>query len=244
MEESKCATQGTALVGVDENIVNALDHFKSKYAESIGKIAVANGFACVTDGRIAIRVKLAGDVKDEIPQNFPADRLLWIVSSADSETRWRSLDAEVYDRMKSDFLESFREAERRERSNASDRYKRLECPSCGEDVWLDTYEDKLGKEDDLEKYEPMRFCDVHYPVRFNFGNAELDINFGYVVMVVLAFGQDVLVSCVKDGNGQEMLAFSSEKWNMKGVLMPMRKDGTYKGKVKMSEVANAADRTA
>lgn len=235
MSEQNGETIGrTAFLQVSDK----LRHFVAEYHKTLSKVCVKAGCAYVSDGRIAIRWQFTKpeNVKDDVPKGYPLDSMTKIIAEAETAERWHRIEMPYYRAAEKPFLEEFNEERAKSEREYRDRYKRTVCPCCSEDLWWDTWIDKLVKEDDKEVASTMKPKDHQFPVVLVFGEdseKKMLVNFGYLLTIVMALGNDILfgMETCKISDTPKLL-FRSKDWSIEGVLMPLHvsSDFDLKGK--------------
>lgn len=214
---------------------NRLRHFVDwDEIRSISKICVKDGCAYATDGRVAVRWRFAdcGDAENDEPDNYPTDRVDSIIGEGKNLPCWYRIDMTHYGREKTPFLEKYENERAKDQREASERYKLVQCPSCGDYLYWDTWEDKLVEDSELEVAPPLNPRDMVFPVSLVFAGdcqERILVNFGYLLTIVMALGEDILfcVNNKKDlGQDVQRLFFRSADGSVNGVLMPLRVDGS------------------
>ena len=229
-------TEQTALL----RVCNNLRHFAaSEERKTLRKVCVKAGCAYVSDGRIAVKWQFAKpeDVEDDVPEGYPLDSMQNILSAAGSAPSWHKIEMPYYRAAEKLFLEEFNKERAKSNREYRDRYKRVTCPCCNEDLYWDTWDDgKLVKEDEKEVESPMKPRDHQFPVVLVFGEESKEkmiVNFGYLLTIVMALGADILFGMESCRNGgTPKLLFRSKDGSVEGVLMPLHvvDDFDLKGK--------------
>lgn len=235
-EQNGETTEQTALLQVSDK----LRHFAaSKERKTLSKVCVKAGCAYVSDGRIAVKWQFAKpeDVEDDVPEGYPLDSMQNILSATGSAPGWHKIEMVCYRSVEKLFLEEFKKERIKSEREYRDRYTRVTCPCCNEDLYWDTWDcGKLVKEDEKEVASPMKPRDHQFPVVLAFGEEsqkKMLVNFGYLLTIVTALGDDILfgMESVKSGDTPKLL-FRSKDGSIEGVLMPLRVVGDFdlKGK--------------
>ena len=227
-EENIETTEQTALL----RVCDSLRHLAAPpERRTLGKICVKAGCAYVTDGRVAVKWQFAapGAVEDDIPDGYPLDSMTKIIAEAGPAERWHKIEMPYYRAAEKPFLEEFSKERAKSEREASDRYKQVVCPQCNEDLYWDTWSEKLVNEYDMEVVSPMKPRDHLFPVVLVFGEGfekKMIVNFGYLLTIVMALGDDILfgMESVKNGDTSKLL-FKSKDGSIEGVLMPLRAVG-------------------
>lgn len=198
--------------------------FKCKdESRSISTVAVKDGVAYATDGKIVVSDRLdedCEDVTDGHKKAFPIEAVLYFASQAEKAERWYAIGCDILKSLEDAFAEKFRSERILNDREYADRYKRVVCPSCGEDLWWDKWDDALVE--DPEPKSSVEILDVQLPVRISFGNESMDVNFAYLFLLRKLFG-DVLISRVyAERNHHYLLGFRTSDWRTRGVIMPFQ----------------------
>lgn len=207
-----------------EEAKEKLAHFKIRDGSStcLAEVRPNGNFAYASDGRIAFRASVDHEV-DKDSDSFPFKQIDELVQCVDGASQWMAMDREKFMEVGKLFLQALRDYEVEQRRDIRERYKRCNCPRCGEDLYWDNDCDKLVEQKDLEQvdHNPIN---VDFPVRLNLQDGMyLDVAFGYLYLIVKAFGKEVLFSheIVKEGDISPLLVKTSDG-AVKGVLMPLR----------------------
>lgn len=224
-EQNGETAEQTAILQVSDK----LRHFAaSKERKTLSKVCVKAGCAYVSDGRIAVKWQFAKpeDVEDDVPEGYPLDRMTKIIAGAGSAESWHRIEMPYYRAAEKPFLEEFSKERAKSEREDRDRYKQAMCPCCNEDLYWDTWADKLVKEDEKEAESPMKPRDHYFPVVLVFGEGsekKMLVNFGYLLTIVMALGYDLLFGMESCKNGDKpKLLFRSKDGSVEGVLMPLR----------------------
>ena len=203
-----------------------LAHFASRDVnrKGINKVRTLGKMAYATDGRIAFRASLDSEQEPTV-DGFPVKAIDEFAECVDavSDKDWMAMDWDKFMKVGEKFLEALRAYEVEQRANIRERYRRVECPCCGADVYWDSEMDQLVELEDVEEvdYSPSH---VDFPVRLNLQDGMfLDVAFGYLYLIRKAFGEEVLFSCeiVKNGDIARLL-MKAKNGEVKGVMMPLR----------------------
>jgi hypothetical protein len=204
-----------------------LDNFKSRdKSRTILKDVHLNGnFAYVSNGRIAFRASVDHEV-DKDSDGFPFKAIDEFAQCVDGAIKWMEMDLDQFMKVGEMFLQALRAYEVEQSNNIRSRYKRCQCPSCGDDVYWDDDCDELVEFEDLEDVDSHP-SSVYFPVRLNLQDGMyIDVAFGYLYLIRKAFGTEVLFSkeVLKKG-GLPRLFIKTSDDSVKGVLMPLRETG-------------------
>lgn len=208
---------------VDES-KDKLAHFKlmNKSRTVVSEVHFNGNFAYVLDGRITFRASVDHKV-DKDSDSFPFDAIDEYAQCVDGASQWMAMDLDKFMEVGDIFLKAWEAYEVKQRNDICGRYKRCQCPYCGDDVYWDSHFDELVELDDLEEIDSHP-AHVDFPVRLNLQNGTyLDVAFGYLYLIRKAFGTEVLFSkeIVKEGDKSHLLIKTSDGV-VKGVLMPLR----------------------
>lgn len=220
-------------------VCDRLRHFAAlPERKTLSKVCVKAGCAYASDGRIAVRWQFAKpeDVEDDVPDGFPLEIMTRIFAKSWSDESWHRIEMPYYREAEKTFLEEFRKARAEIERVDRDRYKKVVCPCCNEDLYWDTFYEKLVKEDEMEVASPMKPIDHQFPVVLVFGEGfekKMLVDFGYLLTIFMALGDDILFGMqhVKNVDTPNLL-FRSKDGSIEGVLMPLRvvDDSDLKGK--------------
>lgn len=199
-------------------------------ARTLSKVAVKNGFAYASDGRVGVKVKVDGQCEDDVPESWPVKALDGIIEgSFDPDPKWFRIEGYHFQEMVKNLVEKRNDLVSENERDMRDRYKDVICPECGEHLYYDENEEKLV--DEKEELDDVLFHDVKMGTVLVFGKEEsrIPVGFGYVYEVmskiegacggVLFAKEDV---SGKKGDVSSKLLFKSEDGSVRGVLMPLR----------------------
>lgn len=175
--------------------------------EGIGRVAVREGKAYASDGRMAVEHTLEGDAADS-HENYPFDAIVKFLSLGD-HVKWykpASTDVESFEKK---MMEIRREADAERRQHARDRYAMCMCPCCGADLFWDEDNERLVDEDGMEENETADFRDYELSVNIPFKEGDLNVNFAYLEQFMKVFGRDIQLAIAYDGETNEEFDKSS-----------------------------------
>ena len=160
---------------------------KHKGYEALHKVAIKDGFAYATDGRIAMRVRVQtidGDCDashDSVPEDYPIDSLDTYMKNLPSHG-WRriAVDGDNWRRLTTKLENTVKRKRNEAERERHDRYVMERCPCCGEYVYYDKEEERLVEEQDIEEAENIDWRDVDIPVEVDLGNETVFVNFGFL----------------------------------------------------------------
>jgi len=216
---------------------------------SISAVMIKDGMGYATDGRLLVRERLDEKCDDIVTRDdglcLPVDEMVNLAKHPDAATKWYRFPKTEFEAFSTEVEEAYKAKIAENNSFYRDRYKCATCPSCGEYMWWDDYEDWLVSE--KEPPEKTTLPDVQLPVRFKFSEKdEADVNFAYIYMVHMAYG-DVLFSISRPDNySRGLLLMKALDGKMQSVLMPLRVYDSYENMkcAEMEEAADADGRTA
>ncbi len=198
-------------------------------ARILSRVAVKNGFAYASDGRLGIKVKLDGPCEEEVPESWPAKALDDIIEgSFNPETKWFRIGGDHLQEMVKKLIGKRKDLVIDNERDMRDRYKEVVCPDCGSYVYYDKNEEKLV--DEKDELDDVQFHEVKMETRLVFGEggSRIPVGFGYVYEILSRI--EGTCGCVlfakqdTDGKKGEIskLLFKSEDGSVRGVLMPLR----------------------
>lgn len=203
-----------------------LAHFASwdRNRRIINKVRTLGKMAYATDGRIAFRAALDSEEEPNV-DGFPYKPIDEFMECVDAvcDKDWMAMDWDKFMNVGEKFMAALRSYEVEQSAYIRERYRRVECPCCGADVYWDSDMENLVELEDIEEvdYSPSH---VDFPVRLNLQDGTyLDVAFGYLYLIRKAFGTEVLFSkeMVKEGDISRLLVKTFDGV-VKGVLMPLR----------------------
>lgn len=205
----------------DNEIIEGLKRFAHQDSKTLKAVAISDGFAYATDGRIGLGAKLNDPHGDSVPEGYPLNSLRCIIDEAKDKTGWKyahldelkPLDEKFFERVKSELAEA--------RASYNSRYKEFECPCCRETLYWDNDAEEVVR----EKEEPPTFDarDVQQSLRIVFDKeTSIVVNFCYLHMIHKVFGDGYIRFAIgKNKEGNDLLYMLSKDGLVHGVIMPM-----------------------
>lgn len=207
---------------MDSDKIHALGLFASRDGRSIKNLAIHDGFVYATDGRIAIRMKLDELRRNEVPDNYPFDKLKSIIDDADKCDVSGVITEEDFNPIDDGFMREARGERNRQNRDYLDRYVSLVCPCCGDIVYLDHDYDKLVEE--MEPQDKFDIRDVSKSITLDFGDEKVYVGMSYLHMIIAAFSKDYnlrFAPCKVNAENRKLLCFKSTDGDLVGCLMPV-----------------------
>ena len=202
------------------NITDKLKTFTASDKDrALGDIAICDGTAYATDGRIAFAVKLDEPHADEVPGGYPIGALKGVLAEPTVCSTWSRIDPEAFKALDENFKSLMRQKMIEGNNDYNDRYNEMTCPCCGGALYYDTWDDKLVEE--REKKPDFDARDVEHSLRIVFDNGEaVNINFCYLHMIWSAFGPDLLFAAgqMKESKNRALIARSKDG-KIRGMVM-------------------------
>ena len=219
---------------------------------SISTVVVKDGIGYATDGRILVAEKLDEEHEDVVSREdkkiLPVDGMIRFSKYPDNAKKWFVISSDTK-KLENKLSETLRAESRRNDRDYQDRYKLVTCPSCGDDVWFDTWNDKLVEEPEPKDVVTLR--DISMPSCIVFGEEKVNVNFAYMFLVMKSYeaaGFNVEFSYgYVDDDHCNRLFFRTADGKMKGVLMPLRASGNESISdrlIQTKEIGDADARTA
>ena len=206
----------------NQEIIEKLKNFAGRDRRSLSEIAIRDGVAYVSDGRIGFAAKLPEPQEDNIPQNYPIDTLKDIIDGAKVVTGWSEIDQDEFKPLDADFRERLKNATQEVLVDHSNRYIETVCPCCGETVYWDQDDEEIVSEKEEKPVTEWRDVTRILQVKFDDGRG-ININLCYLHKIISAFGDIFLFTIGKDKNSNyTMLHMVSRDGTINGVLMSMR----------------------
>ena len=206
----------------DADKIHALGLFAARDGRSIKNIAILDGFAYATDGRIAIKMKLGDLRRNEVPNNYPIDKLKSILNDADECNATNVIADEDFKPIDDGFMQYARGERNQHNRDYLERYKAMVCPCCGGTVYFDNEKDKLLEE--MEPQDKFDIRDVRKSIELDFGDEKVYVGMSYLHMIIAVFNNDYnlrFAPCKVNDEKRKLLCFKSTDGDLTGVLMPM-----------------------
>lgn len=198
----------------------------SDQTRSISTVAVKDGVGYATDGRLLVSETMDEPCEDIVKRDdekiVPVDSMIKFSKYPELARKWYRFPQMAFESFSTVFKEALRVKIAENDRDYADRYKRVVCPSCNDDLYWDTLDEKLVSE--REAKDCVEFKDVNVPIRMEFPrDGFLDVDFCYLFSVSQEY-RDVLYSkaIVADQNNATLLFMKTEDGKMKAVLMPLR----------------------
>lgn len=202
-----------------------LQNFMTRDKErSIHGVLVKDGCAYATDGRIAVCIKLDGQVEDDIPKKYPVEQMTGIIKECVFDGKRYTVDHDQFVEKCVALMEKRNAQVEEDRRDYKDRYEDVTCPCCGTYVYYDKELEKLVSDKEEFAYTELR--NVDFPVYLMLdGNGFCFCNLGYVATIVREFGEGVMFG-VNEKDPQHKLFFKTND-GISGVLMPLVMYGSF-----------------
>jgi len=198
---------------------------------SISTVVVKDGIGYATDGRILVAERLDEKHEDVLSREDkklpPVDSMIRFSKYPDNAKKWFVISSDTK-KLENELSEMLMAERRLNDRNYEERYKLVTCPSCGEDVWFDTYWDKLVEDPDPKYKVTLR--SVIMPSCIVFGEEKVSVNFAYMFLVMKSYGAagfDIEFSHgnVEDNHRNLLFFRTSDRKSMKGVLVTLNASG-------------------
>ena len=206
----------------NNEIIERLKIFAGRNFPKLEQVAISNGVAYVSDGRIALVAILDSKHDDAIPKGFPIEGIKKYISEVHKCQNYFRLVDEEFKYLDKKFTREFNRLRINDEHDYNSRYTRAECPCCGELLYWD------GKNEEFVRYREAYVQPVERDVTFwtriifDHGNPiTIDVNFAYLRMIVSAFS-DTLLFGVVPHEDFHLLCMQSPTGDICGVLMPLR----------------------
>ena len=207
---------------MDSDKIHALGLFAARDGRSIKNLAILDGFVYATDGRIAIKMKLGDLRRNEVPNNYPINKLKSILNDADECNATNVIVDEDFKPIDDGFMQYARGERNRNNRDYLERYTSMVCPCCGEIVYLDHEKDMLVRE--MEQQDKYDIREVGKSIELDFGDEKVYVGMSYLHMIIAAFNKDYnlrFAPCKVNDEKRNLLCFKSTDGDLTGVLMPM-----------------------
>lgn len=198
-------------------------------ARTLSKVAVKDGFAYASDGKLGVKVKVDSQCEDDVPENWPVKPLGDIIEgSFNPAPKWFRIGGYHLQEMVKKLVEKRDDLVRDNERDMRDRYEEVICPECGSCLYYDKNEEKLV--DKKEELDDVLFHEVNMEtvLVFGEGGSRIPVCFGYVYEIISRIEGVCggVLFAKEDMSGEKndicKLLFKSEDGNVHGVLMPRR----------------------
>lgn len=207
---------------MDSDKIHDLGLFTARNGMSIKNIAILDGFIYATDGRIAIKMKLGDLRRNEVPNNYPIDKLKSILNDADECNATGVIADEDFKSIDDGFMQYARGERCQHNRDYLERYKEMVCPRCGNIIYLDNEKDELVEE--IEPQDKFDIRDVSKSIELDFYDEKVYVGMSYLHMIIAAFNKDYnlrFALCKVNDENRKLLCFKSTDGDLTGVLMPV-----------------------
>ena len=209
---------------------------------SISTIIVKDGIAYATDGRLLVYEKLDEPhedvVKREDGETLLVDSVIAFCKYPQNAKKWYSISMDT--KWIDDILsEKFKAEVQLNDRNYREHYKLVRCPKCGDDIWFDTFEERLI--DMPEPKDVIEIRDVRVNAHIVLGDNDISVNYAYIFLLTKMY-EGVMFSCgyVKE-NDKTIIFFRTKDGKAGGVLMPLYvpEGDTLGHEIRTKEVSDA-----
>lgn len=211
---------------------------------SISTIIVKDGIGYATDGRLLVYEKLDEPHEDVVTREdgkiLPVEKVIVFSKYPQNAKKWHSISMDT--KWIDDILsEKFRAEVQLNDRNYRERYKPMRCPSCGDDIWFDTFEERFT--DKPEPKDVIEIRDVSVKAHIVLGDDDISVNYAYIFLLTKMY-EGVEFSCgyVKE-NDKTIIFFRTKDGKAGGVLMPLYvSEGDALGhEIRTKEVSDAVN---
>lgn len=160
-------------------------------------------------------------VSREDGKPVPVDKIVKISKYPNMANKWYVFQNGDLDEFNRIFNEAFNAKIVENDADYRGRYHLVTCPCCNEDLYWDTYEEKLVSE--REEKQPVRLSDIYLPVRLVFpDDGFIVVNFGYIFRVAQEYESLMFAKARVEDKKDELLFIKTSDGKMVAVLMPLR----------------------
>lgn len=216
-----------------EEAKERLEPFAYKYdgRKDLKNVAFRGGKAYASNGSIAVVADVTGEIPDEI-EDFPYDKVDGFFKNGWKPSSWYRIDPEQAKPHFDKLMARARKEESKSRYDWNGRYKYASCPSCAEELWWDTWSDKLVAE--REEYIPDEYESIDMNAEVAFGGAmTLVVKLGYMYKIMKALGGDAMFS-YSELDDKPVVLVKSADGSVRAILCPCRVGrGDFKPDVKL-----------
>ena len=192
---------------------------------SISTVVVKCGIGYATDGRMIVREAMDEPCEDIVSREdgkpVPVDNMVKYSKYPDVAHKWYVFPKKEFEEFERNFRDAFRAKVVENDREYSERYKQVMCPCCNEDLYWDTYEEKLVSK--REEKQPVQLSDISLPVRLVFpDDGFIVVNFGYIFRVAQEYENLMFAKSKVEDQKAELLFMKTSDGKMASVLMPLR----------------------
>lgn len=170
--------------------IKTLGLFINPDRHSIKYIAILDGCAYVTDGRIAIKMKLDEQHPNEVPESYPIANMESIIDDAEKCNSSGVISDSDFKKIDDDFMQYARSERSQYSRNYLERYTEMACPCCGDTVYFDCETNKLVEE--MEPQDRFDIRDVSSSITLDFDERKIYVGMSYLHMIFEAFGKNTV----------------------------------------------------
>lgn len=211
----------------DSEIIEKFKRFLNDgSSKTVTEVAVYDGVAYVTDGRIGFAANMSEPHDNGVPEGYPLSHLKGILDVALEQPVWSSVDPAEFKTLDADFIGRIKQAMSEARSDYNSRYKEFDCPCCGKTLYWDCDNEEIVRE--KEKYRPIEARDVYRKTRMVFEDgSSIVVNFCFLHLVHHIFGEGYMRFAIgKNREGDDNVLYMMAKdGSVHGVLMPLHVEG-------------------
>ena len=191
----------------------------------ISTVVVKSGIGYATDGRMLVSESMDEPCDDIVSREdgkpVPVDSMVKFSKYPDVANKWYVFQKGELDEFNRIFKEAFHARVVENDTNYRDRYKPVMCPCCNEDLYWDTYEDKLVSK--REENQTVQLSDISLPVRLVFpDDGFVVVNFGYIYRMAQEYENLMFAKAKVEDQKAELLFMKTSDEKMVSVLMPLR----------------------
>lgn len=190
-------------------------------SKTVTEVAVYDGVAYVTDGRIGFAARMSDPHDNCVPEGYPIEHLKGILGEALEQTAWSALDLAEFKALDADFIGRVKQAMAEARSDYNSRYTAFDCPCCGETLYWDGDNDEVVREKEAMRVIEAR--DVYRTTRVEFcDGSSIVVNFCFLHMVHHFLGEGYMRFAVGENKeGKRIMYMRSEDGAVHGALFPL-----------------------
>lgn len=203
----------------ENNVIEVLSKMLGRDGRKcLKEMAIKDGVAYVSDGRIALKFALNERSEDSVPAGYPIESINEYLKKVEKSDKWFDLDSDDVALLLERFADRFKDQVDEDDLKYAGRYQELECPECGETVYYDNWNFELVDAKEARVSTDSR--DVEFPVQVILGDRLVNVAFPYL-NILGSLGNNNLEFSAEDVRDKAKLYIRTKDRRLHGVLMPL-----------------------